>query len=138
MQVVITSNVGGRHLNQYVLDSMKSGNVLNRDSITYQEAIEALNTSEDSVPCYRNLAKQDIPIKIVPFLPLARGHVLKCIEHEFRAHGYRATEAETGRILDDVGFFSEDFPVLSATGCKLIASKVDMVIGGKTDPYLNS
>jgi hypothetical protein len=39
--------------------------------------------------------------------------------------------AEVNAILDDLSFFSENFPVFSKTGCKKVSAKVDLLLGNR-------
>ena len=62
---------------------------------------------------------------VVPFLPLTRDHITKCLISEMIAQGGGIpSRQDTRLILDEMEFFSDTFPIFSASGCKRIAGKV--------------
>lgn len=68
------------------------------------------------------------------FTHVFRDHVRQCIVRELSASGAAASgvnAAEVNAILDDLSFFSDNFPVFSKTGCKKVSSKVDLLLGNK-------
>ena len=135
--VVLTSNAGGRVINQHVLDVLRSGG--RRADITAADLAASLQEHEIEMPGRRSSSAEStadgVKTVVVPFLPLTRDHVRQCILKEVREQGLSASSKEVDRILAEVGFFSQDFPALSKTGCKQIAGKVDLILGGQ-DPYL--
>ena len=60
-----------------------------------------------------------------------RDHVRQCIIRELSASGASVNGAEVNAILDDLAFFSDNFPVFSKTGCKKVSSKVDLLLGNR-------
>ena len=131
--VLITSNAGGKVLNTHALNVMKERHS-KRDEITYETCSDLL--AEVEVPCYKSISKQDIPIRVIPFLPLTRDHVRQCVRRQTSSRGLSASEKEIERVVKDVSFFSEESPWLSKTGCKQIAGKVDLHIGAEDNPYI--
>lgn len=129
--VVITSNAGGAAINDLVLERLKSG--ARRPDITRQEVMEALQDVE--IPCLDELRPLNVRVKVVPFLPLGRDQVRQCVGREIRGQGLDATEEDVEAVAGQMGYFSQDFPVLAKSGCKQVAAKVDVYLGGR-DPYL--
>ena len=60
-----------------------------------------------------------------------RDHVRQCIVRELSSSGASINGAEVNAILDDLTFFSDNFPVFSKTGCKKVATKVDLLLGNR-------
>ena len=130
--VVVTSNAGGAAINRFVLERMRSGS--SRDEITRAELMSAL---EDTRMPLLDAARRQPGVKarVLPFLPLSRAHVRRCARREIVSQGLDATETDVDAVVSGLGFFDDDFPVLAKTGCKQVAGKVDVFLGGQ-DPYL--
>lgn len=132
--VVISSNLGGRAINHYVLEMMKQQGSHRRSSLTQSEIMRALDESGVDLTFMQRLKRQsEIKTTIVPYLPLTREQLRQCVRHEFHKQGRDAVDSDVDAIVEDVGFSSSDFPVISKTGCKRIATKVDYFLGGQ-DP----
>jgi len=100
-----------------------------RDDIRMEEVAEILDTNQ--IPLHNDLIGNKVKSHIAPFLPMTRSHVRQCIVREMSASGASVSPAEVNAILDDLPFFSENFPIFSKTGCKKVSSKVDLLIGNK-------
>ena len=100
-----------------------------RDDVAMEDVAQILDKSQ--VPMYSTLAASKVQARIRPFLPMTRSHVRQCIVREMSASGASVTPAEVNAILDDLPFFSDNFPIFSKTGCKKVSGKVDLVIGNK-------
>ena len=135
--VVVTTNAGGRALNGHVAREMREKGSDGRESMEHEAAVEALLSEGASVPFHNSglLTNHGIPVRLVPFLPLTRSHVRRCVWREISKHGLRATDVDVDKILADLEYFSEgdgaDGNPLSRTGCKQVASKVDLYLGGQ-------
>lgn len=136
--VIASSNSGGKALNRRILDLVSKGGVKKREAMDYSDAVQALQSEGAQIPFHHSgvLARSGIPVRVVPFLPLTREHVRQCVWKEVLRQGLRATEQDVTKVLSEVGFFSAELPVLSKTGCKQVAAKVDLHLGGQ-DPYLH-
>jgi hypothetical protein len=108
--VLFTSNAGGKILNVHTLNVMMERNSL-REEITYETCLDIL--SEAEIPCYDEISSHKIPVRVIPFLPLTRDHVRSCVKREIDNQGLSATDSEVEKVLDDVSFFSEDFPYVA-------------------------
>lgn len=132
--VVITSNAGGQSINRMLLNSASSNLdkaqlLEHRDRVTIGEVVSVIDTSE--IPMYETLSASAVSYNIVPFLPLSRDHVRQCIVRQLTVAGVSVSALEVNTILDDLSFFSENFPIFSKTGCKKVGSKVDLLLGNK-------
>jgi len=68
----------------------------------------------------------------VPFLPLERGHVLRCIREEISSKDIisRITiEKITQQVMSELPFKpSKEQPIFSSSGCKRIYEKVNLAL----------
>ena len=132
--VVLTSNKGGEAINKYVFDLMRE-QAASRDRLTSETLLRVMEEEGIEVPAVRSSMRHGIPARIVPYLPLTRDHVKQCVRREISRQGFTVHEQDVNDVLREVRFFSDDFPVLAASGCKQISGKVDVLLGGQ-DPYL--
>lgn len=125
---------GGKSINKLLLDMATaqrdySLHSASRDDVAVEDVTQILDQSQ--IPMYNTLAASKVQSRIVPFLPMTRSHVRQCIVREMAASGASVTPAEVNAILDDLPFFSNNFPIFSKTGCKKVSGKVDLVLGNK-------
>ncbi len=129
--VLVTSNAGGAVINKRVLEAMRRGEPRNSLNASQVLASEDL-ASSPLRPLVKRLRDSDIRVSFVPFLPLARDHVRACVRSQAQE---ALTDEEVEKVLAEMSFFAKDFPVLSKTGCKQVAAKVNVVLG-RHDPFL--
>ncbi len=124
------------NISQLVLDRMRSGEP--RDGLTRRDLSSALDGGDggDPLPCVSHLRRSGVRVRAVPFLPLSREHVRQCARREIRSQGLDATEEDVEAVVGQLAFFSEDFPVLARSGCKQVAGKVDVYLGGRGEQDL--
>ncbi len=118
---------------------MRSGEP--RDGLTRRDLSSALDGGGgggggDPLPCVSQLRRSGVRVRAVPFLPLSREHVRQCARREIRSQGLDATEEDVEAVVGQLAFFSEDFPVLARSGCKQVAGKVDVYLGGRGEQDL--
>ena len=61
----------------------------------------------------------------VPFLPLERSHVKRCVDDELRRKHLDVTSETQNEIADQLAYFPADIKLFSKSGCKKISEKVD-------------
>ena len=59
----------------------------------------------------------------IPFLPLEKRHVIKCIEAEMRRMGFSITEENINKVLDYVTY--DSYNLFANSGCKRLSKKVE-------------
>ena len=68
----------------------------------------------------------------IPFLPLERSHVKKCVEDDLRrkGHGHRisALQNVVDQVVEKMVFFPDDVKLYSSTGCKRVSQRVDILL----------
>ena len=64
----------------------------------------------------------------VPFLPLERKHVRRCVEKEARDRNIsmRMSAEDTENIVNSLSYWPQDTKLYSTTGCKRISNKLDL------------
>jgi len=128
--VVVTSTAGGRAINQYMLSRAKQ-DVGWRERVNMEDITEVLLA--ETLPLYSSLREFGVEVRLVPFLPLTRDHVRQCIQQELKKAGAAMSNTEITSLLDQLQFFSKEFPVFAQTGCKQVASRVGLALGGRSD-----
>ena len=87
---------------------------------------------------YEMLSERGVNVTIVPFMPLSRDAIRKCVVHDIKnrfpdiqSSDVVATSRQiTEQILQELKFFNDDYPVFSTSGCKKVSSKLDMILEG--------
>jgi len=115
--VVATTSAGGHAVNKLLLDMAKSS-LTSRDTVTYDEIMDAVEDQRDSIPLHKVLTDHNIPVKLVPFLPLTRDHLRMCAIKVAKEQGMDMSDGQVNMILDQVQYFSKEFPIFAKTGCK--------------------
>jgi len=124
--VIVTSTTGSKAINSLVGISARVPS--SRDLIELEEVERAL---VDHLPL-NNLREKGLSVVLVPFLPLSRDHVRLCIQQQLVRAGSSMTNSEVNALLDTFTFLPQSFPVFSQTGCKQVASRVDLFLGGRS------
>ena len=62
----------------------------------------------------------------VPFLPLERQHVRKCVIKEAKDRNLTMREEDIMGIVDSLNYWPSDTKLYSTTGCKRISNKFDL------------
>jgi len=130
--IVATTSAGGHAVNKLILERARTSTA-SRDMIKYDDVMEALNDQRDSIPLYKSLLAHNLPVRLIPFMPLTRDHLRKCAKKVAGEQGLSITDKQMNHILDQVHYFSKDFPMFAKTGCKQISTKVDLLMGGSLE-----
>jgi hypothetical protein len=64
---------------------------------------------------------------VIPFLPLERQQVAKCIEAELTQRNHLALPHIIDDVLAHVSFYPADTKLFAKTGCRKVAYLVDLV-----------
>jgi len=128
--IVATTSSGGHAVNKILLDMAKTS-LTSRETVTYDEVMEAVEDQKDNIPLHNALTDLNIPVKMVPFLPLTRDHLRRCAIKVANEQGMNISDEQLDTILDQVHYFSKDLPVFAKTGCKQISAKVDLMVGSE-------
>ena len=70
------------------------------------------------------MEEYNIPVWLVPLLPLTREHVRQCIHRLLLERKVLIKQLDVSAILDTLTFFSPKLPIFSRLGCKPLAEKL--------------
>ena len=154
--LVATMSTGGLALNKMMLDLTSSSSTSNiisltsafsrrnggdddvgggpapREDIRVEQITQMLSDANIELQMESNFRENGFQTTLVPFLPLTREHVTKCVINEMLAQGGGVPSRQDIRlILEEMEFFSESFPIFSTSGCKRIAGKVSFLLASK-------
>lgn len=129
--VILTSSAGGHHINRFMLEVGRES-LKRLDEVRGDQVREFLDreAAGGGIPLRSFLSAYGIPFHVIPFLPLRREHVRQCVAAELRRSGASLKSTTINSLLDQVQFFSQEFPIFAKTGCKQISSKVNLALGG--------
>eukprot|EP00092_Neocalanus_flemingeri_P060222 GFUD01072158.1.p1 GENE.GFUD01072158.1~~GFUD01072158.1.p1 ORF type:complete len:412 (-),score=128.90 GFUD01072158.1:286-1461(-) len=130
--VVATTSSGGNSVNKLLL-KMSKKSLASRDSVTSEEILSVLSADQVDIPLHRTLTGHNIPVKLVPFLPLTREHLRMCATRLATGQGIKISDMQVTMILDQVQYFSKELPIFAKTGCKQISAKLDQMMGANLD-----
>ncbi|GFY66596.1 torsin-1B [Trichonephila inaurata madagascariensis] len=102
-----------------VLDALKP-------YIDYHENVNGLDYRRNVFIFLSELVKKDLIDVYVPFLPLEKKHVKKCILAELRSRNLRTDAAIVDRIASQLLYVPEEVELFSVSGCKKVNQKVDL------------
>ena len=115
---IFLSNTGGSKINEIALQAWTEGR--QRESIEYKELEKLVKTgafNENGGLHYSTVIKQHLVDRFIPFLPLERHHVVKCVITEFARNSKMEIKKEDiDEILQELEFYPKDYSLYSATG----------------------
>ena len=123
VMVVITTRAGAELINQHALE-VATVNLARLHQIKPEELIRLLEQAEVAIPLTTDLAEYDIPLSLVPLLPLTRENVRECIYNFLIQRKVVIKQLDVSAILDSLTFFSSGLPIFSRLGCKPLAAKL--------------
>jgi hypothetical protein len=69
----------------------------------------------------------------IPFLPLAREHVMLCARDYLRRRGYDIQQDLLNKVVDSIEYRPSTNPIYSSSGCKRVAQKVELALQEEFD-----
>ena len=129
--IVATMSTGGPTINKNMLQWIKSS-TLRREDVSINHIKDVFDLANVELQLESALVENGFQLTVVPFLPLTREHVTKCLIREMLTQGGGLPSSQdTKLILDEMEYFSESFPVFAAAGCKRISGKVAFLLASK-------
>lgn len=133
---IFVSNTGGIALNQITHDYHLAGVPRERFNITeLQMALTSAAFNEAGGLWHASLINHHLVTFFVPFLPLERRHIRKCVERRLdlvmaNDHSeYSITRDEiVDQVLDQIEFFPPDSLLYSISGCKKVPQRLDYIL----------
>ncbi|XP_052791738.1 torsin-1B-like isoform X2 [Mya arenaria] len=128
------SNMGGNQITNSLLEHMQNGkerytlNFRDLEEIVRLPSFNLENALKNS-----DLVRSNLISAYIPFLPLERRHVKKCIIDGLFAKGYYKYGFQIDRdvvrqIADELIYFPKDTQLFSITGCKRVYEKIDLIM----------
>ncbi|XP_070559294.1 torsin-1A-like [Ptychodera flava] len=141
---IFLSNSGGREISQRTLQQFEDGK--KREDITLKEMDELLKQMAFNEPgglWHSDLLEKNLISFMVPFLPLERSHVLKCIQDDLRAKKFNLDinnrlsndRKFINQIADELAYRPKEINAFSETGCKRVPEKVDLILNERKRSY---
>ncbi|GFU32526.1 torsin-1B [Nephila pilipes] len=124
---IFLSDAGGNNLTGVAVKFWSEGK--NREDITLKDVEYVISKNAYNEPgglWHSEIVKKDLIDVYVPFLPLEKKHVKKCILAELRARKLRTDSSIVDRIADQLLYVPEEVELFSASGCKKVNQKVDL------------
>eukprot|EP00090_Calanus_glacialis_P014993 TRINITY_DN23886_c0_g1_i1.p1 TRINITY_DN23886_c0_g1~~TRINITY_DN23886_c0_g1_i1.p1 ORF type:complete len:363 (-),score=110.48 TRINITY_DN23886_c0_g1_i1:597-1586(-) len=131
--IVATTSAGGLRVNKLLLEMSKNSLTSHRDSLTIENVLSVLDADMVTIPLHKTLTDHNIPVRLVPFLPLTREHLRMCATRLAMGQGIELSDMQVDKILDQVQYFSKELPLFAKTGCKQISAKLDLLMGADLD-----
>jgi len=133
---IFLSNTGGREITRASLKFWAAGHA--REEIRYTDLEPLVNAGafNEMGGLHRSAIIDSSLIDLyVPFLPLERQHVRQCVRREAEARNVSLSEAEVESISAGLSYWPEDSQLFSVTGCKRVASKLDLLVEEREEGF---
>ena len=123
--VMLLSSSGGIQMNKFVYSYVTNGG--ERDAIKSSDILNALEGTD--AEWYLSMHARGLIDSVVPFLPLEKRHVARCIEEDIeKKHDMCANPHIVAKVMGELTFFPSNDPLFAAAGCRKVGTKVDLVI----------
>ena len=137
--IIITSTAGGDDINSQTVEITK---VSPAGSIPEASLLDLNRVTKSSVMLeyfHDLLLSRGLTLNIVPFMPLSRSEVRKCIMNDIKTRfpdkrDFAPSRKVVDNLLQELKYFSDEFPVFSTSGCKTITSKLDVILEDVSNP----
>lgn len=126
---IFLSNSGGQAINDHVLKHVFDGKLRETLTLTELENIFHGIVKHNPGVWFADLLKSEVIDHLVPFLPLERTHVKQCIRSDLIKKGFHVKESIVKEIANQMEYFPHDYEFFSASGCKKVSSRVDVIMG---------
>ncbi|EDW26866.1 GL14553 [Drosophila persimilis] len=125
---IFLSNNGGTHISEHLGNSMKGGKLREDTRLSdYEPLLQKVAYSMDGGLKKTSLIESYVIDHYIPFLPLEKAHVLKCLEAEFQ----RWKKTPDRNIINDIlssMTYDRIHALFVSSGCKTLDKKVAMAI----------
>ena len=116
---LLMGNAGGTKINDFTMEQFRNGR--ERTSIRMNEMhniiSDTIHNEEGAFKDTEFVTRQVIDASI-PFLPLEKSHVRKCIKRAIEDRGEIPLDSLVDKVLEDLRFVPEDLKRFAASGCK--------------------
>lgn len=127
--VIVVSTVFSGEINNYMFEDCRYGK--KRFDITNEDIIRHLHSKPNNHQ-FANVNGQNGQLRtiVLPFLPLDVDQIKMCIGTELARRGVSKEKWNklTGKVLNQMDFYSQCGGRFSESGCKLVSSRIDYVL----------
>ncbi|CAL1538967.1 unnamed protein product [Lymnaea stagnalis] len=137
------SNSGGSDIGKIIFEHWKDGKTRETLELTDVENFvmkSAVNDNQNGL-WHSQLISNHLITAYIPFLPLAKEHVRKCIRDAMVTKRYyidvsAVPDTKVDQVIKQLTFIPEAEQVFSSTGCKRVSEKIDYVMMGGSLSHL--
>ena len=127
--IVLTTSDGGKTLNKLVAERILDRGKLS--GISSEEINSALSRDNSQLRAFQErVAAPKFLFTAVPFVPLSSESLVKCARRAARDQGLTLSAAQLGAVMEMQQFAVIKNVKIANTGCKQIASRIDIVLAG--------
>ncbi|XP_067636371.1 torsin-like protein isoform X2 [Eurosta solidaginis] len=122
---IFISNTAGVQISDQLAKMLKSGELRENIKLSaFEQILEKASYNLDGGLKKASLIEQHVIDHYIPFLPLEKAHVHKCIETEYAKWDRRPQKNAIESLLQDVITFDRTHGLFATSGCKTIEKKV--------------
>ena len=131
--IVISSTAGGKEINRQTVEMTRDspvGSIPQASDIDIERVVK----SSPLIQSFHDmLMSRGVTASIIPFMPLSRSVVRRCIMNDIKnrfpdEHDIAPSRKIIDNLLQELKYFSDEFPVFSTSGCKTVSSKLDVLL----------
>ena len=128
--IILTTSDGGKILNKLVAERIRDRGQIS--GISAEDVNSALRREDPKHVSFREqvAAAPKFLLRSVPFLPLSSESVAQCAQRSARDQGVTLSSAQLGAVMEMQQFAVIKNVKIANTGCKQIASRIDIVLAG--------
>ena len=127
--IILTTSDGGKILNKLVAERIRDRGQIS--GISAEDVNSALRREDPKhVSFQEQVAAPKFLLRSVPFLPLSSESVAQCAKRSARDQGVTLSSAQLGAVMEMQQFAVIKNVKIANTGCKQIASRIDIVLAG--------
>lgn len=124
--VLLLSNSAGSMINACTVEALQEG--IARENISYEAIIKRFDDLSKDSMWYDAMLRENLINRIVPFLPLERIHIEKCIIAALEERGLTSSDDIIRAVIDRLTFFPSSTNIFCKTGCRKVETQLDLLI----------
>ncbi|XP_068157651.1 torsin-like protein [Drosophila tropicalis] len=126
---IFLSNTAGVHISDHLGTLMKGGKLREETRLSdFEPLLQKAAYNIEGGLQKTSLIESHVIDHYMPFLPLEKSHVMKCLEAEFRRWNRLPDKAIMDEIIRTSIIFDPKHGIFSISGCKTLEKKVAMAI----------
>ena len=137
--IVITTTSGADEINLQTVEMTRESAVGSIPQATQLDMERVIKSSSELEHFRDMLLSRGVSLSLVPFMPLSRTVVRKCIMNDIKSRfpnqgDFAPPRKIVDNLLQELKYFSDEFPVFSTSGCKTVTSKLDILLEDLPNP----